>query len=120
MDATHASPQRLKVAVELFLEGHSLVYDGVVFRKDESQALRINSYAEWGPESSTPAMAKQKIQRAKTVLADLSDKSPEFARVASELPHEHYFCYDYGTGAFALAKEVAGVFVWQYGGTSDG
>jgi hypothetical protein len=92
----------------------------VVFSKDKDRALQIFSYTEWEPENSTAEMAKEKIQQAKSVLADLSEKSPEFGRVASSLPHEHYFCYEYGMGAVALAKEVAGQFEWQYHSARSG
>lgn len=120
MDATDASSQRLKVAVELFLEGQSLGYEGVVFWKDKDRALHVNSYSDWEPENTNPEMAKDKINRAKAILADLSEKSAEFKRVAAKLPHEHYFCYDYGMGAFALAKETAGVFAWLYEKANNG
>jgi len=108
------------VGVELFLEGHSLVYEGVVFSKDKDRALNIQSYTDWEPENTTIEMAKEKIRRAKVVLGDLSEKSPEFRRVASSLPHEHYFCYDYGNGAVALATEIAGLFEWQNHGSRNG
>ena len=57
-------------------------------------------------------MAREKIARAKSVLNELAGKSPEFAKVAARLPHEHYFCYDYGNGAVALAEEINGIFSW--------
>lgn len=120
MDATAATPQRLKVAVELLLEGQSLAYEGVVFWKDKDRALHINSYSDWNPDKTTLGMAKDKIERAKMVLADLAEKSPEFKDVAAKLPHEHYFCYDYGMGAFALAQEIKGVFEWRYTKAANG
>jgi hypothetical protein len=120
MDATDATPQRLKVAVELFLEGQPLVYEGVVFWKDNDRALHINSYSDWEPDRTNPDMAKEKIERAKMVLADLSEKSPEFKGIATKLPHEHYFCYHYGMGAFALAQETKGVFKWRYQKITNG
>jgi hypothetical protein len=120
MDATDATPQRFKVAIELFLEGQSLVYEGVVFWKDKDRALHINSYSDWDADRTNPDMAKEKIERAKMVLTDLSEKSPEFKSIATKLPHEHYFCYDYGKGAFALAKEIKGIFEWCYKQATNG
>jgi hypothetical protein len=113
MDVTNTTPRRLQVAVELFLTGrHPLAYEGVVLWKDENRALHINSYSEFEPENTTRDMALEKIRRAKLVLEDLCRKSPALKEIASRLPHEHYFCYDYGTGPIALAKEVGDMFVW--------
>jgi hypothetical protein len=82
--------------------------------------LHVNSYADWEPDNSTPAHAKDKIARAKAVLEELKRRSAAFYAVAEPLPHEHYCCYDYGTGVFAIAKEVGGAFEWLHKQASDG
>lgn len=112
MDITDTTEQRFELGIDLFLEGHSLVYNGVVFWKDGKKTLHVNSYSDWEMENSTPQMAKEKIERAKAVMEALSEKSQKFSEISKNLPHEHYFCYDYGKGAVALAKEVNGEFTW--------
>jgi hypothetical protein len=54
------------------------------------------------------------------VLEELKRRSAAFYAVAEPLPHEHYCCYDYGTGVFAIAKEVGGAFEWLHKQASDG
>ena len=115
MDVTDTTPGRLEVAIELFVAGQdSLVYEGVVLWKDKNRALEVFSYSEFAPENTTPEMARKKIQRAKLVLANLCAKNLVLKEIASNLPHEHYCCWDYGKGAIALAKEIGGVFEWCY------
>jgi hypothetical protein len=120
MDITDTTQQRFEAGIELFVAGQSVVYNGVVFRKDGERALHINSHSNWAIENTTADMAKAKIARAKEVLAELESKSQTFKRIAARLPHEHYFCYDYGMGSVVLAKEVNNEFTWLSPTTSQG
>jgi hypothetical protein len=112
MDVTDASPQRLQLATERFLAGEGLVYMDVVFRRDGERALQVSSFSGWAPELATPEMAQEGIARAKAVLSALVELIPEVRTVAACLPHEHFFCYDYGMGAVSIAREVGGAFEW--------
>ena len=112
MDVSGASNQRLKAAVELFLEGQTLARDGVVFSRD-GRALNVYSYSAWEPENTTPEHAQERIAHARAVLATLMSLSPEFRAVAESLRIEHSFCHDYGKGAVVLATEVDGRFEWR-------
>jgi hypothetical protein len=59
-------------------------------------------------------MAQEGIARAKAVLVALTELSAEVRAVAERLPHEHFFCYDYGMGAVSIAREVGGAFEWVW------
>ena len=114
MDITDTTPQRIEVAVNLFLDGYPLKFRGVVFSKAKDKCLTINSYSEWNIENTTPEMAKDEISRSKEVLNELMNKSQKFKDVAVRLPHQFFFCIDYGNGAVSLAKEINGKFVWLH------
>jgi hypothetical protein len=114
MDITTTSEVRFALGIERFLARESLAYRGVVFYKDAEHALQISSYSDWTPERCTEAQARDKIEVAKSVLLDLAARSPQFNAIATRLRHEHYFCYDYGNGSLALAKESGGKFEWLY------
>jgi hypothetical protein len=120
MDITDTTQRGFEVGIELFVEGHPVAYNGVLFSKDGERALCINSYSNWAVENTTADMAKAKIARAKKVLAQLESKSQAFKKIAARLPHEHYFCYDYGMGALVLAREVNNEFTWLSPTTSQG
>ena len=112
MDITGASPGRFELGIRLFLEGQAVLYNEVVFWKDGDKALHVNSYSDWNCENTTPDMARQKIERSKAVLEELSEKSNEFSEVANRLPHAHYFCHDCGNAGIVLAKDLNGEFTW--------
>ena len=118
MDITDTSEARFNLGVERFLANESLTYRGVVFYKEADRALQINSYSGWEPNRTTEAHAKETISDAKSVLADLAERSSQFREVAARLPHEHFFCHDYGQGAIALAKELGGKFQWLAGSSN--
>jgi len=112
MDITGASPARFGLGIRLFLEGQAIVYNEVAFLKVGDKALNVNSYSDWNTENTTPDMARQRIERSKAVLEELSQKSSEFSEVANRLPHEYYFCHDYGDAAIVLAQKLNGEFTW--------
>ena len=112
MDINNTTPSRFELGIQIFLEGKPISFNDVRFWKEDGKSIHIDSYSEWDIENSTREMAKEKITRSKAVLADLSGKSPEFERVIRTLPHQYYFCFDYGNGSVALAKEVNGEFTW--------
>ncbi|MFA4829476.1 MAG: hypothetical protein WC855_12980 [Thermodesulfovibrionales bacterium] len=112
MDITNTTANRFDLGIQLFLEGQPISFEEVLFWKEDEKVLHVDSYSEWEPQNTTPEIAKEKITRSKTILAELSEKSSEFAKVAKGLPHEYYFCYDYGKGSVALAKEVNSQFTW--------
>jgi hypothetical protein len=114
MNITDTTQPRFELGIQMFLEGQSVVYHEVLFWMDGVKVLHINSYSDWNIENTTQEMAKEKISRSKSILAALSEKSPEFSEVANRLPHEYYFCFDYGQGAVALAKEVNSAFTWMH------
>lgn len=114
MDITDTSEPRFNLGIERFLAGESVTYNGVAFYNNNEQSLQIYSYSDWAPERTTESHAKEKIARAKAVLEQLTNQSETFRKVAVHLPHEHYFCYDYGMGAIALAKEVNAQYQWVY------
>ena len=112
MDITDASPQRLALAIERFRDGEMLEYCDVTFSKYGGGSLEVSCFSDWAPERSTPDHAKVKIARAKAVLEDLKSQVAAFGECVESLPHEYYFCYDYGKGSIALAKEINGQFEW--------
>jgi len=114
MDITGANPARFELGIRLFLEGRGVGYNEVVFWKDGDKALHVNSYSDWNVENTTPDMAREKIERSKLVLQELSEKSNEFSGVANRLPHAYYFCDDRGNAGIALAQELNGEFTWLY------
>lgn len=111
MDVTDASDDRLKAGVELLLDGHPLVCDGVVIARDNG-VLSIRSFSAGTPEFATPQQAAASIARSKQVLTSLTERSEVLRKLAAGRPHEFLFCHDYGMGAIVLAKEVAGRLQW--------
>ncbi len=114
MDITGATPARFALGIRLFLEGQTVFYNEVGFLKVGDKALNVDSYSDWNAENTTPDMARQKIERSKAVLEELSEKCSEFSEVATRLPHEYYFCHSYGDAAIILAQELNGEFTWQH------
>ena len=114
MEIADASGPRFELAVELFLGGHSLAYEGVALWKDPAGVLIVSSYSDCvHVENASVAEAEEKIARSKEVVKFLCSKSPELSAIAQALPHRYEFCYDYGTGAVRLAWEEAGAIKWR-------
>ncbi len=114
MNITGASPARFEFGIRLFLEGKAISYNEVTFYNERNKVLTVSCGSDWNAENTTPDMARQKIERSKAVLEELSEKSSEFSEVATRLPHEYYFLHDYGGGAILLAQELNGEFTWLY------
>ena len=113
MDITESSPQRTEVAIEQFLAGGLLEYEGIRFSRHGGTVLDVSCFSRSAPEFSTPAAARKEIDRAKAVLDQLASRNASF-RVAIEcLPREFHYCYNYANGSVALAKEVNGRFEWS-------
>jgi hypothetical protein len=112
LEITDAPEDRFNLGVERFLAGETVAYQGIVFYKDGSRALKIDSFSAWEPERSTEAHAHEGISKSKAVLQDLAFRNEAFRAIAERLPHEYAFCYDYGMGSVALAMEIEGEFHW--------
>jgi hypothetical protein len=112
MDITDSTPQRTAVAIERFLAGDLLEYEGVRFSRYDGSRLEVSCLSGWAPELATPAQAIEGIQRAKSVLADLIKRNESFRGSTRSLACEFHFCYDYGKGSIAIAKEIDGHFEW--------
>ena len=103
---------RFQIALELFLEGKTpFNYKGIVFHKD-SEWLHINSYSDYLLENTTREMGIEKIEYSKEVLNEVVESVPEFKNAVSNLKREYTFCYDYHTGALAIAIEKNGEIEW--------
>ena len=100
------------MGIQLFLEGKTVVYHGVIFWKDGERSLHVSSDSSRNIENTDQQIAIEAITRAKAVLIELAEKSSEFAEITERLPHEHYFCYDSGMSVVALARELNGEFTW--------
>ncbi len=107
------SGRRFQIALEIFLEGDSISYKEIVFFKD-SKSLHIDSYSDYQLENITESMAREKIEFSKVVLKEFEDSVPEFKSAVSGLVKEFAFCYDYHTGAVAIATEKNNVFEWLH------
>ena len=112
MDISDSSPQRTEVVVEQFLAGGLLEYDGVQFSRHRGTTLDVSCFSNGSPEFSTPAQAVNEIARAKAVLDQLASRNSSFRVAIESLPREFYYCYNYGNGSVALAKEANGRFEW--------
>ena len=112
MDITDSSPQRTEVAIEQFLAGGLLEYEGVRFSRHGGRTLDVSCFSSWAPELSTPTQAMVEIDRAKSVLDQLASRNASFRVAIEVLPREFHFCYNYGNGSITLAKEVNGRFEW--------
>ena len=117
MDITDAPPQRLDIAVEHFLGGHSLGYHNVTFCWDNQQPqpeLLVLSYSDCiHLENVRHEEAKEKIQRSKLIAEDLAERSPAFKSSWENTRIRFQFCFDYGKGAILLAEEFAGQIIWK-------
>jgi ParB-like nuclease family protein len=108
------SAQRFDAGIAQFLGGGTLAYGGAVFWKDPKGRLCIYSYPDFSlPAHRTPPEALRKIAHSKRILAALTERSPAFAAVASQLPHRFEFCNDYGVESVMLASEEDGTFTWR-------
>lgn len=116
MDITNSSSQRTEVAIEQFLAGGLLEYEGVRFSRHGGTSLDVSCFSSCAPELSTPAQALKEIDRAKAVLDQLAARSASFRAAIASLAREFYFCYNYGNGSVALAKEVNGRLEWTNSG----
>ncbi|MDO9262474.1 MAG: hypothetical protein Q7U02_00810 [Desulfosalsimonadaceae bacterium] len=103
---------RFQIALELFLEGKSsFTYKGIVFHKD-SEWLYVNSYSDYLIENTTREMGIEKIAYSKEVLNEVLESVPKFKNAVSNLKWEYAFCYDYHTGAVAIAIQKDDEIEW--------
>jgi hypothetical protein len=114
MEIESFSGKRYELAMELFSEGKdSLLYKGVLFIRSE-QLLQIQSYSDFNLENTTRKMALDKIPYSKSVMNELMEGSKEFKETVTGLVPEFTFCYDYHTGAVAVATEENGSIKWLF------
>ena len=108
--------QRKEAEIEWLTEGRNFKYEGVVFslsKRQSKEILAVSSYTSYiRPENTSEKEGKEKIERSKQVGDYLSKESKMFGRLWSEKEKEFFFCYDYHTGAVALASEIDGRFEW--------
>jgi hypothetical protein len=110
MNITDASHRQFEIGIDMFLEGHTVVYHEICFRIARDGVLHIASYADQiYRENITTQHASEKIARSKDVYADLRSRSERFAVRVSVLPVRYECCHDYGTAAVVVATEDAGV-----------
>ena len=115
MDVTDGSDEHFQLGVDRFFSGDPLAYHSVALRLDRGQLLQVDCYSDWEPERSSERHAKEKIERAKAVVAELIGRSRALRLAVENVSHEYYFCYDYGKGTITLAKETDGQFRWLHG-----
>jgi hypothetical protein len=113
MDVTDATASRFDEGIDQFLSGSTLCYFDVAFQLS-GKSLLVHSYSKWLPENTTEALAKERILRAKNVLADLIARDDRVRNAIEEAQIEHWFCFDTGKAGIAMAKEVDGQFEWLH------
>lgn len=105
--------RRLEFAFEGFEKGESIVYETVRFQITSHEVLEVNSYSNFSnPDQIDSAMALEGISRSKVILANLCENHPDYKPLVECIEKEYYYCCDYGAGAFAMAKEVTGIYQW--------
>ncbi len=105
------SGNRFDVAIELFLEGKSFNYKGVIFQKD-NENLFINSYSEFSLDNTTRKMGSEKIKHSKEILKELINSVPIFKNATKNLRREYAFCCnEYKTGV-PVAIEIDDHIEW--------
>jgi|GEM_PF-2013819 len=105
--------RRIEIAFEGFQEGNSIVYENVLLQKNREGGLDINSYPDFtNPSHVNADMAKEGIARSKKVVEVLCKNNPEYQQMISVAEKQYYYCIDYHTGAYAIAKEIGGEFQW--------
>ena len=105
--------RRLEFALEGFEKGESIVYETVRFQITSKGVLEVNSYSNFSnPDQINSTMALDGISRSKVILANLCENHPGYKPLVENVEKEYYYCCDYGTGAFAMAKEVTGMYEW--------
>jgi hypothetical protein len=102
MDVTDATPNRIKVAMERFLEGHSVVFDRVAFFHGPDALLHVSVASQWLPENVTEQTARNDLNHAKQVMMHLAEMSGAFRERVASLAHRYSVVDDYGTGAVEL------------------
>lgn len=105
--------RRLEIAFEGFQEGNPVVYENVLLQKDRDGGLDVNSYSDFNNPSQVSAeMAKEGIARSKMVIEMLCNNNQEYQQIISTAEKYYYYCIDYHTGAYSIAKEIGGDFQW--------
>ena len=113
MNIDQLSGKRFEIALELFVEGKSsITYKGIVFYKERDK-LSINSYSDFLLENTTKDMALEKIEYSKNILDEIINSVPQFKAHVENSEKEYTFCYDYQTGAVALAFESNSKIKWM-------
>ena len=115
MDITDASADRTKLAMERFLEGHSIAFDRVVFFHGADGSLHVSVASQWLPDNVTEQTARNDLNHAKQVMMHLSEISAEFRQQVASLPHRYSVVNDYGTGAVELCHLEGDSLVWARG-----
>jgi hypothetical protein len=118
MDITDATPDRMKAAIELFLQGvDSIELDRVCIAIWRDGHLEISVQSEWLPENVTEQTARADLAHARQVFDYVADLSPEFRRRIASMPRRYCVMDDYGMGSVALCYLEGGRLVWSPGFT---
>jgi hypothetical protein len=118
IDITDATPDRMRAAVELFLEGVDAIELGrvcIAIRRDGQVEVSVQS--EWLPENVTEQTARADLSHAQQVFDYVADFSPEFRRRVASLPRRYCVIEDYGMGSVALCYLEGDRLVWSPGFT---
>jgi len=112
MKVDDLNTNRFISALELFEEGHSFLYRQTSFYIEEN-LLYINYYSEYNHlENITEDIAKDGIKKSKIICEEIKNFSNKFHQLIKNKDIIYEYCYDYHTGAVAVAKERNNKFEW--------
>ena len=101
------------MALELFSEGRSFIFDGVAFVRCDSR-LECSVLSSWMTPDEQTATAD--LDRAEHVLGHLLASSRQFAAKAAGLAPVFQLVEDTGMSTVLLAERRAGVLRWTIPG----
>jgi len=118
MDVTHATPERIQAAIELFLEGvDSIKFDRVSIAIRRDRQLEVSVQSKWLPENVIGQTARADILHAQQVFDYIADFSPEFRRRVASIHRRFCVIDDYGMGSVELCYFENDRFFWSSGFT---
>jgi len=116
MNITDATRDRMRAAVELFLDGaDSVESGGVCIANRHDGELEISVHSEWLPENVTEQTARADLAHGQQVFDYIADFSPEFRRRVASMPRRYCVIHDYGMGSVELCHLEGDRLIWSPG-----
>ncbi len=106
--------QRIKTALTLVADGHSLNVGDLTFSFKDKKHFLVNGWTNNNLlENVTRQSALNELTEIKSVFAKMVDTSNELSEFIKGRKIEYHLGYDYGIGGIGICFEKDGQIIWE-------